>query len=116
MAAGAVLTDITVFAYEDWPLQFTIKDEDGVTKNLTGATATWVLKRGPGGAEILRKTTVAGITNGGAAGTLTVDVTETDTQALGAGLYYHEMLITLGGVTRKSAYGAVVVRATGIRS
>jgi len=119
MPYSPIQENLTLFAYEDWPLVFSIVDESGAVKNLTSATAVWVLKRGgPRGAELLRKTTAAlgGITNGGAAGTLAVDVTEVETQDFRAGAYYHELNITLSGVTRKASYGSVTVQATGIRS
>lgn len=112
---GAIRQDLTLSAYEDWPLRFTVEDADAAVVDITGATATWVLKYSASGVLILRKTVGNGIAlTAPTSGQLTVSVSETETQHLQPAAYYHELHVTLGSITRKAAFGSIVVRATGI--
>lgn len=112
-----IQTDLTVSAYEDWKFDYSIVDEDGAVKPLTGASAIWVLMGEPDGPELLRKTTGAGIAVTDAEhGTLAVTVAKADNQSLLPRVYYHELQITLAGVSKKVSVGALTVRPTGIRA
>lgn len=76
-------------------LSFAITNSSGVAKDLTSASAKWVLTGGRNGTAIITKTSVDGdITFD--SNLVNVLLEETDTETL-CGLYYYELRITDGG-------------------
>lgn len=111
---AAARQNFSVFAYEDWPLRFTITDEAGDPKDLTGCSSVWVLKESAEGTELLRKSGTPE-DQGIYPGVLLLTVTKTETAALHGALYYELQITDVLGKTRKAACGRVVVQPTGIR-
>lgn len=81
--------DVSMHAGDSRVLRVTITD-DGTGFDITGATITWVLKRGPSAAAVLTKSTGGGVAIiDGPNRVFDVTLDEADTEDL-AGLYYHE--------------------------
>lgn len=79
-------------------LPITVKDNDDVIVNLTGATARFAMARHPGGAIVIDTaaspaTASVAIGSPATAGVLTVTITDTTTDAL-SGDYYYECKVT----------------------
>lgn len=91
-AANGTL-DVLVTAGKSWAIDLTLRDSSGTLVNLTGYTATWVLKSTYGTSALL---TVAP-TLGGAAGTMQLRVAPAASAAIAAGQYVHEFEWTSGG-------------------
>jgi len=82
---------------EDKGLRITVYQDDGTTlQDITGWALSWLLKRSKTDADaaavIPAKTVGAGIAlTTPASGLCTVSITDTETDALTAGTYYHEL-------------------------
>lgn len=94
----ATLTDQDFSMYEgdDFILQVTVKDVNGVVVNLTGLVAArWWFAHGLGQAALLQKALGSGITVVGAVnGRIDVTLVPADTAGLGGATYRHELEIT----------------------
>jgi hypothetical protein len=107
------------FLGEDKTITFDVTGPDGVTPQvMTGWALTWELKTSAAAAASLSKTTGASTialsnvhsTNDRA----TVTITDGDTEALGAGAYYHHLRRTDAGAEQVLAYGDVTLRESGL--
>jgi hypothetical protein len=85
----------------------------GVAYNLTGCTARLQFRKAPTSPDTaLSITSSSGMTLGGAAGTITFNVTDTTTAGIPAGIYVYDLEVeTAGGVTTRWVYGKVNVSA-----
>lgn len=101
--------DFTFYVGEDKDIVFT--DVNGT--NLTGAAITWIMAESKVSTAVLITKTVAGggitLTNP-AAGIYTVHLDPVDSTNLDHGVYYHEAMITLGGVVSKAVIGSATLR------
>ncbi len=100
---------------EDKTLTFTIYQADGVTaQNITGWSLSYTWKRNMGDADsaaVLVKTTSAGIAlTTPASGICTVTVADTDTDAMTAHTYWHELKRTDAGSETVLTTGTVVLQ------
>jgi len=113
----AIRQDLQVFAYEDWPLLFTISDSTGAVLDITGASAVWVLKHSPEAAtELLRQVGVVAANQLTHKGEVSVLVAKEDNATLDGVLYYELQLTDINDLTRKTTYGSIVVKPTAIRN
>lgn len=72
-----------------------VVDESGAAVSLSGATLTWTISTQPGAAAVLTKTIGDGITIvSEAGGTLTMELTTTNTNALSAREYFSAVRVT----------------------
>lgn len=82
---------------------FTYKDSDGVAVDLTGYSASMQVRKSLADGVALELSTVnSRITLGGAAGTVTLIVSATDTATVDVGQYFYDLELTSGSsvVTR----------------
>lgn len=82
---------------------FTYKDSDGVAVDLTGYSASMQVRKSLADGVALELSTVnSRITLGGAAGTVTLTVSATDTATVDVGQYFYDLELTSGSsvVTR----------------
>lgn len=82
---------------------FTYKDSDGVAVDLTGYSASMQVRKSLADGVALELSTVnSRITLGGAAGTVTLLVSATDTATIDVGQYFYDLELTSGSsvVTR----------------
>ena len=94
--AGQFPVNVTIDQARDWYLTVTYNDSSGTPINLTGYTATFALAQGSTGVVKLSLTSSAGITLGGAAGTIDLHATFSQTQ-IDAGPYVAELYVTSPG-------------------
>ena len=95
--------DITILQGETFSLTMTWKDSDGVVVPVTGYSARMQIRRRKTSSTTeLSLTSSAGITLGGAAGTILIEISDTDTAALAffEGVYDLELESASGIVTR----------------
>ena len=96
--------DITVYQGTTFSQVFTWKDQNDALINLTGYTARMMARTSVDAASPFITLTNAngGIALGGAAGTITLSMSDADTSALALakGVYDLEVVDTLGKVTR----------------
>lgn len=104
------------FTNTDKTFTFTVRDDAGVAKNVTGWTLSWVVKRTKETADasaIVTKTTTAGgitIVNA-AAGIVRVTIAAADTDAtVKARVYWHELKRTDTGLKAVLTHGLAVLR------
>ena len=103
--------DDDFFIGEDKTLTFTIYQSDGTTvQNITGWTLSWLLKGRPtdtdANAKVTKTTTAGGIVlTTPASGICTVTVDDTDTDALAADRYWHELKRTDAGFETVLTFG-----------
>jgi hypothetical protein len=112
--------DVTVadqcFVGEDKTLNVTIYQADGTTpQNITGWTLSWMLKKShklsDASASVTKTTTGGGIVITDAAdGVCEVRIVDTDTDALTATTYYHELKRMDDGSEAVLIYGDFVLR------
>lgn len=94
--------DFTIEQGTDVQFVVTYKDDDGNPINLSGYTARMKIKKSIGGTTVLSLTNGSGITLGGALGTVTVDITNTQTKAMDFTIAVYDLEIISGAskVTR----------------
>jgi hypothetical protein len=107
--------DDHIFRGEDKKLRFPVFEEDNATpKDVSGMALEWVLRgRRPTDAALLTKTTADGITVEGIFNVdpdvntqeVVVDILDTDTEALDAGLYRHALKRTDPGSETILSFG-----------
>lgn len=96
-------------AGEDRTLSMTALTQSNAVLNLTGATILWRLSQSRGGTAVLSK---AGAITVAASGTFTVTLTAAETTGLSAlTSYYHQAIVTVGGVTTVACAGKVTMGA-----
>ena len=110
-----------LFTGEDKTLTFTIYQADGVTaQNLTGWSLSYTWKRQLSDADsaaVLTKTTSAGIAlTDPVNGICTVSIADTDTDAVTARTYWHELKRTDAGSETILTTGSVYLRQAVHRS
>lgn len=101
MAAGYY--DVVIEQGATFSLSLTYKDSTGAAINLTGFTARSKFKPSFSGTAVASLTNVSGITLGGAAGTIVIVISASDTAAITApssGVYDLEIVSSGGVVTR----------------
>lgn len=104
--------DFTLPQGSTWDDVWTLKIA-GTPVNLTGSTARLQFRKAASSpTAALSITSSSGITLGGAAGTVTFNVTDTQTSTIDAGIYVYDLEIeTAGGVTSRWVEGKVNVSA-----
>ena len=101
MSAG--YHDVVIEQGATFSLSLTYKDSTGAAINLTGFTARSKFKTSYSGTVVANLTSSSGITLGGAAGTIVLTISATDTAAITApssGVYDLEIVSSGGVVTR----------------
>lgn len=83
----------------------------GSPVNLTGYTAAMKVRATPAADAVLSLTNGSGITLGGAAGTVAVVITATQTTAIPAGQYLYDLKLTSAGVVTRFIQGTFKVSA-----
>jgi hypothetical protein len=85
--------DFTMSAANDKTLICNITKDDGSPKNLTSASAVWILSKTPMDPYLVRKTSVSGsiAITVPVSGQLQVLIYPDDTKTLAPGTYYHEL-------------------------
>ena len=83
---------------------FTFRIDDALV-NLTGYTAAMKLRASPKSTEVLSLQNGAGITLGGAAGTIALGITATQTKAIEAGKYYYDLELTQSATVTRLLQG-----------
>jgi len=102
--------DITAQAGKTWMFTFTVRDEAGALVNLTGYTARMQARADWTSTPILSLATGAGITLGGALGTVAIAVTAATTSAIAVGDYAFEIeLVAPDGTIPPFVLGALHV-------
>lgn len=111
MATTLTKQNFTMHSGDDKTLQFTVKDQDGVVVDITGASITWAFAARVGATAIASKTVGSGITiTDAAAGVFQVTIDAADTASLTGGVLYHEaQLVDSGGVKSTIAYGDMTI-------
>lgn len=121
---GAVLDlDLVVDQGVDWPGPVDVGGNitwkvgttaaDAVLVDLTGYTAAMKIRALAGGSVLLSLTSGAGITLGGTAGTILINITAAQAAALPAGLHQYDVLLTDGaGRITKFHTGSLRVNPT----
>lgn len=101
------LPDVSFIAGTEVTLKFPVKDTDGVPLSISGASMIWVLGiYGQPDYQILQKTATAYDAN-----TFAVELSESDTLALGDVIYLQQMRVTdSSGKKMRPAQGVVVIR------
>ena len=114
MALGTQ-NDITLHSGDSLKLEVTVNDSAGTALDVTNATFIWALSKkdgsaiAPRGAAILTKALASGVViNDGPTGRADITLDPADTTAL-AGVYYHELQVTLGGNVSTVFYGSVTI-------
>jgi hypothetical protein len=113
-----ITVDDGFFAGEDKTIRIVVyvdghgpNDPDPQVENISGWSLTWILKSRIGGAALITKTTVQGITiTSGPNGLSEIDIDRADTQDLAAGNYVHALARTDPGLYVVLADGDVVLR------
>lgn len=116
MAVEDIRESARFFTNTDKTFTFTIVDDDGAAKNVSGWALSWVLKRTKADADasaIITKTTAAGgitIVNG-PAGIVRVSIAAGDTdETVKARVYWHELKRTDTGLKAVLTHGLAVLR------
>lgn len=100
------------FLGEDKVLSFTVVDVAGAAVNITGWAIEWVLRERQGDRALIEKAVGSGVTiSDGPGGVCQVAVTDTDTDTLAGGRYWHALRRTDAGNEAVLSYGQVVLRA-----
>lgn len=103
-----------MIAGTDRTLRFSVVDENGTAKNLSGLqAASWKLKRKTGGTALITKTLGAGVSLYSAAGgVVDVELAPADTATL-QGSFLHELRLTdVDGDIATAAVGYLTIKAT----
>lgn len=95
------MSTITRVRGDDWSIPGTIS-AGGTAVNLTGATVTAMLR--PSVESSVLTETFAVTVNSAAAGTLTLSLTDAETQVIDPGTYAYDIQVVIAGVT--TTYGA----------
>lgn len=115
MAAGIfdLTGDNAIEQGATWSRVITWKDNADVLINNTGYSARMKIKRDPNSlTDILSLTSGTGITLGGAAGTITITITDAQTAAIDAGNYFYDLeMVSGGGLVIRLLKGKVHVSA-----
>jgi hypothetical protein len=95
-----------ISAGEDRTLSLTARGAGGAILDLTTYSISWSMAHTKGGAPVLQKT---GTVVSAVAGTFTISLTDSDTNLLKAGTYFHQALATAGATTLNVAEGNIQV-------
>lgn len=92
--------DFTIYRGCDFQRVFTYKDSSGALVNLTGYTANFIARPSQNyGADALSLSVGSGITLGGAAGTITILISDAQTTALNDDELVYSLKLTSGSIT-----------------
>lgn len=101
--------DLTMYQGATFTYQFTW-NVDGSPVNLSGYTARMKVRKSVRSPDVvLSLTDGAGLTLGGAAGTIAVSVSATDTAATPSGLYAYDLELDSGGEVTRLLQGTFTV-------
>lgn len=104
--------DFSMFTGDSKTLVIEVLDEDDAVVDITGWTFKWRLSRSVRSAALVSKTSASGITiTNSPAGLLEVEIDPADTDALRAGLYYHEV----EGIDQDSEISTVIAGAATLK-
>jgi hypothetical protein len=93
---------VSIDQARDWYLTITWNDSNNTPINLTGYSATFNLATSYNATtSALTLTSASGITLGGAAGTIAIHATPTQT-SISAGTYFGELVLTSGSAVQTS--------------
>jgi len=107
---SAATTNLIIDQGATWSITFTYKNTDGTPINLTGYSAALQLRTSYDAASAaLSLTSGSGIVLGGTAGTIAVTATATQTGALTAGEYVHDLELTSSSVVTRLVQGRITV-------
>jgi len=112
MSQGAATYNITIEQGATFNRVLTLTDSDGNLINLTGYSARMTIRRANDFETVLIElTTVNGrIALGGAAGTVTLEITDSDTAALESEVGIYDLEIeSSGGVTTRLIQGTATI-------
>lgn len=106
-------TNISISNNAAWAGTWTLYDSDDAVRDLTGATFEMDIRETPEAtAEIATLTTGNGRVSLSATptdGTVSILIPLAVAAAIDPGLYYHDMIMTLGGVTERIWFGTLRV-------
>lgn len=106
----AEIHDIEIDAGETFELQVLWRDSDGDLINLTGYSARMHIRRAVDADDIdVELTSGSGITLGGTAGTIDIEIDDATTSDLSGDYVYDLKLESGGGVVKRVIQGAVTV-------
>ena len=111
-ARRLVPQDFELFSGNDKVLRVTVRDENGGIVDLTGATIRWILSRKQGSTPLIDYTSPTNITlaSDPATGKFDIEISDTDSEPLRKGTFYHECLVTsAAGLKTTVMYGFVEV-------
>lgn len=101
--------DLSIYKGMTLDLTFTWKDSAGVAVDLTSYTARMQIRNKPGGSDLHETlTNGAGITLGGAAGTIRIQRTAAQTTAYTFARGVYDLELTLAGVVTRLLEGQVI--------
>lgn len=104
--------DFVLVTNTDWTPSLLWLDASGSPVNLTGFTAAMMIRSWPDSAQLASLTSGSGITLGGSAGTIALNLPKASTATIPAGVAKYDLLMTNGaGSTSALLYGDVIVRA-----
>lgn len=105
--------NITIDQGSTFTFQFTIQDGTGTAWNLTSYTARMQIRTAAESTSTLVSlTNSSGITLGGAAGTVTITISATQTAAMPAGRHVWDIeVVSAGGVVTRILEGKAIVKA-----
>ena len=95
-ASSAALYNIKCLQNETFQRTLTYKDSNGVAIDLSGYTAALQVRRDYNTAPVISLTESAGLTLGGAAGTIVITIAPTATAALEANTHLYDLVLTTG--------------------
>lgn len=95
-------TNVEIWAGDVRTLTFTARDYSNAIINLTDATITWKVGRGPGALALIQKT---GSIVSAAGGTFSVALAAGDTNTLRQRDYVHDATVTVGGTITTAVRG-----------
>jgi hypothetical protein len=105
-----ITNNLLIFQGATFDQEFLL-EVDGDPVDLTGYTAAMKVRATPADDAVLSLTDEDGITLGGAAGTVDVVITATESALIDAGRYYYDLELTSAGVVTRFIQGTFRVSA-----
>jgi len=113
MATKQDLAAKAYFSGDTLRITFTVNNDDGNAKDLTGATVTWALAKKQGSTPLVTKTATL-VTP--ASGVCRVDIAPADTADINGSLYHELQVEDAAGDVSTVIYGQFVVEKDSITS
>lgn len=102
--------NLTLAQGSTWSVTLTYKDANGAAINLTGYSAAMQVRAShDASSAVLSLTSGAGLTLGGAAGTITISVAAATTATIEAGTYVYDLELTTGSTVTRLVEGSLTV-------